>query len=211
MNVADRIQLLRKSKGISQEELADRIGVSRQSVSKWESEQSLPDAEKIVLLSDFFDVTTDYILKGIEPVADEPAKKKEKPNAGVFSIAGTAFNCMGIVVSAMVWHEEQVAAATAIGFIFLIMGCMIYAVGMTVGEKATADKARRLFWPVNIWVVPFLPFSVGYNFVWGGGGLAPYPVLEGSPLVTYVLFWVVYLAMGTLGSLLLLRKRKKQG
>ena len=45
----------------------------------------------------------------------------------------------------------------------------------------------------------------------GGGGLAPYPVLEGSPLVTYVLFWVFYLAMGTLGSLLLLRKRKKQG
>ena len=40
MNVADRIQLLRKSKGISQEELADRIGVSRQSVSKWESEVS---------------------------------------------------------------------------------------------------------------------------------------------------------------------------
>ena len=40
MNMADRIQLLRKSKGISQEELADKIGVSRQAVSKWESEQS---------------------------------------------------------------------------------------------------------------------------------------------------------------------------
>ena len=43
MNTADRIQHLRKVKGISQEELADKIGVSRQSVSKWESEQSLPD------------------------------------------------------------------------------------------------------------------------------------------------------------------------
>ena len=58
MNIADRIQSLRKSKGISQEELADKIGVSRQAVSKWESEQSLPDMEKIILLSDFFDVTT---------------------------------------------------------------------------------------------------------------------------------------------------------
>ncbi len=43
MNMADRIQYLRKSNGISQEELADRVGVSRQAVSKWESEQSMPD------------------------------------------------------------------------------------------------------------------------------------------------------------------------
>ena len=67
MNVADRIQNLRKTKGISQEQLAEAIGVSRQAVSKWESEQSTPDLEKIVLMSDFFDVTTDYLLKGIEP------------------------------------------------------------------------------------------------------------------------------------------------
>ncbi|MDE6714632.1 MAG: helix-turn-helix domain-containing protein [Lachnospiraceae bacterium] len=67
MNVADRIQNLRKIRGISQEQLAEAIGVSRQAVSKWESEQSTPDLEKIVLMSDFFDVTTDYLLKGIEP------------------------------------------------------------------------------------------------------------------------------------------------
>ena len=48
MTMADRIQFLRKSKGISQEELADRIGVSRQAVSKWESEQSSPDLEKVI-------------------------------------------------------------------------------------------------------------------------------------------------------------------
>lgn len=67
MNVADRIQNLRKIKGISQEQLAEAIGVSRQAVSKWESEQSTPDLDKIVLMSDFFEVTTDYLLKGIEP------------------------------------------------------------------------------------------------------------------------------------------------
>lgn len=75
MNMADRIQYLRKSKGISQEELADKVGVSRQAVSKWESEQSTPDVEKIILLSDLFDVTTDYLLKGIEPV---PANTTDK-------------------------------------------------------------------------------------------------------------------------------------
>ena len=52
MTIADRIQSLRKSKGMSQEELADRIGVSRQAVSKWESEQATPDLEKVVIMSD---------------------------------------------------------------------------------------------------------------------------------------------------------------
>lgn len=68
MNMADRIQYLRKTKGLSQEELADKVGVSRQAVSKWESEQSTPDIEKIIIMSELFEVTTDYILKGIEPV-----------------------------------------------------------------------------------------------------------------------------------------------
>lgn len=67
MDLADRIQYLRKTKGLSQEELADKIGVSRQAVSKWESGQSTPDIEKIVILSELFAVTTDYLLKGVEP------------------------------------------------------------------------------------------------------------------------------------------------
>ena len=68
MNIADRIQYLRKAKGLSQEELADKVGVSRQAVSKWESEQSTPDTEKIIVMSELFEVTTDYMLKGIKPV-----------------------------------------------------------------------------------------------------------------------------------------------
>ena len=71
MNISDRIQNLRKAKGISQEELADRIGVSRQAVSKWESEQSTPDIDKVILLSEYFQTTTDYLLKGIEPAGEE--------------------------------------------------------------------------------------------------------------------------------------------
>ena len=74
MNMADRIQYLRKTKGISQEELADKVGVSRQAVSKWESEQSTPELEKVIIMSDYFGVTTDYILKGIEPVVDKEQK-----------------------------------------------------------------------------------------------------------------------------------------
>lgn len=74
MNMADRIQALRKAKGMSQEQLADAVGVSRQAVSKWESEQASPDLDKVIIMSEIFDVTTDYILKGIEPVKGEDHK-----------------------------------------------------------------------------------------------------------------------------------------
>ncbi len=78
MNIADRIQYLRKQKGYSQEELADKVGVSRQAVSKWESEQSTPDLEKVIVMSELFEVTTDYILKGIETNENQIQRTERK-------------------------------------------------------------------------------------------------------------------------------------
>ena len=63
MIFADKLIRLRKKNGMSQEELAEKMNVSRQSVSKWEGAQSVPDLEKILQLSDLFGVTTDYLLK----------------------------------------------------------------------------------------------------------------------------------------------------
>lgn len=63
MILADKIIDLRKKSGLSQEELAEKMGVSRQSVSKWESAQSIPDLNKILVLSEIFGVSTDYLLK----------------------------------------------------------------------------------------------------------------------------------------------------
>lgn len=62
MNIAEKIVLLRKKKGISQEELANKLNTSRQAVSKWENNQSTPDLEELVALSKYFNVTTDYLL-----------------------------------------------------------------------------------------------------------------------------------------------------
>lgn len=63
MIFADKLIQLRKKNGWSQEELAEKLNVSRQSVSKWESAQSIPDLKKILQLSQIFDVSTDYLLK----------------------------------------------------------------------------------------------------------------------------------------------------
>ncbi len=63
MILADKIIRLRKKNGWTQEELAERLNVSRQAVSKWEGAQTIPDLEKILQLGDLFGVTTDYLLK----------------------------------------------------------------------------------------------------------------------------------------------------
>ena len=64
MTLAEKITLLRRQRGWSQEDLAERMGVSRQSVSKWESAQSIPDINRILELSRIFEVSTDYLLMG---------------------------------------------------------------------------------------------------------------------------------------------------
>ena len=63
MILADKIIYLRKKCGWSQEELAERMNVSRQSISKWEGAQSVPDLDKILKMCQVFGVSTDYLLK----------------------------------------------------------------------------------------------------------------------------------------------------
>lgn len=66
MKLPEKIYELRKAGHLSQEQLAEKIGVSRQSISKWESGESSPELERLVALSQVFNVTTDYLLKSNE-------------------------------------------------------------------------------------------------------------------------------------------------
>ena len=66
MTLSDRLQALRKSQNVSQEQLAEKLDFSRQAISKWESGQANPDINNILKLSDIYEVSTDYILTGKE-------------------------------------------------------------------------------------------------------------------------------------------------
>ena len=139
MNIADRIQYLRKQKGLSQEELADKIGVSRQAVSKWGSEQSTPDLDKIIVMSDLFEVTTDYILKGIEPVSTT-SKKTIKALylgfvlvfatiAGIWSFTANRFN-----------YDECLFIILAGGAVGLGLALIIQIMTNLIGSKAKKSQ-----------------------------------------------------------------------
>lgn len=209
MNIADRIQNLRKSRGISQEELADKIGVSRQAVSKWESEQSTPDIEKVILLSNYFGTTTDYLLKGIEPV-DESEKQW---SALLFAVAGTILNAIGLVSSVFIWLERQMVYAVGIGLVILLVGTGVFLAGQFMGTKDKA-RARRLFLLPNVWILPFIPLSCCFNILdgWAGGPwfwgrLAPVPLL-GNSVRAYMVFWAGYTLLCAVADILIVRKTR---
>lgn len=74
MEFQERLYSLRKGRGISQEELANRVGVSRQAVQKWEAGSSTPDIDNLSALADYFGVSLDYLVRGVEPKAEpQPA------------------------------------------------------------------------------------------------------------------------------------------
>ena len=80
MILADKIIYLRKRAEWSQEELAEKMGVSRQSISKWEGAQSIPDMNRLLKLSQIFGVSTDFLLKDeLGPEQLTPSVESDAP------------------------------------------------------------------------------------------------------------------------------------
>ncbi len=175
MNIADRIQYLRKSRGISQEELADQINVSRQAVSKWESEQSMPDLEKIIMMSDYFGVTTDYLLKGIEPIVSKEEKGKEIVGK-VLYIASTTLIVIGLLCAIGEWYEKQTMSAIYGSMVIQAVGVFEFFLAKILSKEKPPFYVKWL----NIVVISFMPVSMITGFlseiIFKRGWVAPYPI-----------------------------------
>ena len=80
MNIGQRLFELRKKKNLSQEEVADILGVSRQTISKWETDASTPDFDKIIPICNLYEITSDELLSGIKNEKDEVLDNKINDN-----------------------------------------------------------------------------------------------------------------------------------
>lgn len=197
-NIADRIQSLRKVKGISQEELADKVGVSRQAVSKWESEQSVPDLEKVIMMSEYFSVTTDYILRGIEPIEDSKGESHALTGK-ILYVTSTAFIVIGLLCAFGSWYQKQTAE--------IIWGSMIVqAIGVAgyfIGKLISQEKATFIINWLNIIILSFMPISlivaITLNRV-----IAPYP----TDILSSCTFTVIYIITAVLAFIILKRHVK---
>lgn len=77
MTLGEKLQALRKEQGLSQEALAAKVNVTRQTISKWELNQSTPDLALLAQLSDLFHVSTDYLIREEQTTPDEPSHQKK--------------------------------------------------------------------------------------------------------------------------------------
>lgn len=129
MILAEKIIKLRKQKGWSQEDLALHMGVSRQSVSKWESMSSLPDLDKIIKLSNLFGVSTDYLLK--DDIEEEPGYEAEAltnndvfPNESTESVVEVSLETANKYMNLVEKSSKRIAGAVAaciLSPVFLIL------------------------------------------------------------------------------------------
>ncbi|WP_295503939.1 helix-turn-helix domain-containing protein [uncultured Streptococcus sp.] len=205
MNLSDRIQYLRKARGISQEGLADQLGVSRQAVSKWESEQSMPDLDKIISMSDYFEVTTDYLLKGIEPVVqkeEEQSIKYRRIASNICYQLSLGFVGLGIILSIILADFLKISVLLTPVLIVQGVGLLVWGTGRNLSEVRPSFQVKLAL----ILFLFFVPLGFLSNVLFPLGKIFPYPTSLAASL-TFVTF---YLILGVCISLFLKKQDWKQ-
>jgi len=132
MILADKIIENRKKNGWSQEELADRLGVSRQSVSKWEGAQAVPDMKKIIQMSEIFGVSTDYLL--IDDIEEPKAPEVTPVDSGLEEMVRQVSM---EEASAFLEHNGRAAGTISTGVMMCILSpvLLILLSGLAEAEK----------------------------------------------------------------------------
>ena len=205
MNLSDRIQYLRKVRGISQEGLAEQLGVSRQAVSKWESEQSMPDLDKIISMSDYFEVTTDYLLKGIEPVVqkeEEQSIKHRRIASNICYQLSLGFVGLGIILSIILADFLKISVLLTPVLIVQGVGLLVWGTGRNLSEVRPSFQVKLAL----ILFLLFVPLGFLSNVLFPLGKIFPYPTSLAASL-TFVTF---YLILGVCISLFLKKQDWKQ-
>ena len=205
MNLSDRIQYLRKARGISQEGLADQLGVSRQAVSKWESEQSMPDLDKIISMSDYFEVTTDYLLKGIEPVVqkeEEQSIEHRRIASNICYQLSLGFIGLGIILSIILADFLKISVLLTPVLIVQGVGLLVWGTGRNLSEVRPSFQVKLAL----ILFLLFVPLGFLSNVLFPLGKIFPYPTSLAASL-TFVTF---YLILGVCISLFLKKQDWKQ-
>ena len=137
MILAEKITELRKKNGWSQEELAEKLDVSRQAVSKWESAQSVPDMNRVLLLSEVFGVSTDYLLK-------DELGEDASPEAPLREEAGKTLRRVSMQEAQAFLHcRQRNAGRISLGVLLCILSpvaIILLAVGQETGRIALTEN-----------------------------------------------------------------------
>lgn len=203
MILADKIMTLRKRAGWSQEELAQRLDVSRQSVSKWESAQAIPDLGRILALAQLFDVTTDFLLKDeysdemltpVHSAGNETAHPESAPHISAGTEALPVLRRVTMEeASAFLSVMKKYAPVTAFAVMLYILSPIPLLVMGGLTERPTLAAYEDLFGVLGI-VVLLVIVAVATVMILGGAHAEePYEFLE-KRTSTPTTVWTVWRA-----------------
>ena len=193
MAIGNRLYNLRKEKNISQEELANALDVSRQTISKWETGESTPDFNKICPLCDYFGITSDELLSGKQNIVE--AKKEDKKAKFARNLAISVglyiFSLVTIILCAALFDQPIIGVSIFFTIIAIATGIIIYSsivYGKTEKEKAKEEKEPR-----NVMVK-------GITEIIGIAGVITY-LLVSFLTGAWHISWIIFIAIGLLNAI----------
>ena len=195
---SEKLLELRRQKGMSQEQLADSLGVTRQSVSKWESGTAVPELPKLIALSDLFSVSVDYLVKDCLEVPESPTPEASSSTAKLekqvdeisrlfrawtweskTKLFGLPLVSVCLSFYPHMIHNQRTARGIvaigniAVGVVALgLLSVGVFSIGaLSIGEFALGALAFGLaaLGPVAIGILAFGPVAIG---LWYAGGVA---------------------------------------
>jgi len=169
MIFADKLIQLRKKSGWSQEELAEQMNVTRQSVSKWEGAQSIPDLDKIIRLSELFGVSTDYLLKD------------ELEESGPVEVMEDAVSLKRVSMeeaTSFLVAKETVSKPIAYAVFLCIISPVALLILGALSEMSEFGISENMAGGMGLIVLLFLVAAAVAVFIWSGSKTAPFEYFE---------------------------------
>ena len=144
MTIGERLLKLRREKNISQEELANELDVSRQTISKWETDQSMPDFDKIVPLCNYFGITSDELLTGNSNIVEKNIEDNKKKFARNIAISVMMFimSLVSVIAFAELFNNAVLGIVVFFTLISLGTGLIIYS-AISYGEKKEEKVTKK--------------------------------------------------------------------
>ena len=185
MLIGEKLRRLRIARQLSQEQLAEKLQVSRQAISKWELGESMPDTENLILLSKFYGVSIDYLLLNELNISSELETKRSR-SSPIF-IFGMGGLIIGLTLSIVLWCTYQSILMASIGLIIQIISVTV----VLIKQSELSSQLQRLFLMLSVWMIfPFICFYIGslmMNF---------YPVSR-SAMLDFIVEFIFYLVVCT--------------
>ena len=193
MAIGNRLYNLRKEKNISQEELANALDVSRQTISKWETGESTPDFNKICPLCEYFGITSDELLSGKQKIIE--AKKEDKKTKFARNLAISVglyiLSLVAIILLSALFDQPIIGVSLFFTIIAIATGIIIYS--SIVYGKTEKEKVKEAKEPRNVVVK-------GITEIIGIAGVIVYLLvsfLTGAWHIT----WIIFIAIGLLNAI----------